>query len=88
MSLMFPYKCHMKTIAVILDDTTVQVLDELATTVTQPCSRSALVRTAIHEFVERERQRSREIQEDKILRTHGKRLIRQARALVEEQARL
>lgn len=87
MSLSLPYKCHMKTIAVILDDTTVQVLDELATTVPQPCSRSALVRTAIREFVEREHQRNQETREDEILRTHGKRLAQQARALVKEQAR-
>lgn len=78
----------MKTIAVTIDETTLQILDELTATSAPACSRSALVRTAIREFVERERRRKIETREDKILKKHKKRLALQTRALVTEQARL
>ena len=77
----------MKTIAVTIDETTLQLLDELAAASPQPCSRSALVRTAVREFAEKERQRETEAREHEILRKHRKLLARQARALVAEQAR-
>jgi metal-responsive CopG/Arc/MetJ family transcriptional regulator len=78
----------MKTIAVTIDETTLKLLDELIAASPQPCSRSALVRTAVREFAERERQRETEVREHEILRKHRKLLARQARALVAEQARL
>jgi metal-responsive CopG/Arc/MetJ family transcriptional regulator len=78
----------MKTIAVTIDETTLKLLDELTAASPQPCSRSALVRTAVREFAERERQRETEVREHEILRKHRKLLARQARALVAEQARL
>jgi metal-responsive CopG/Arc/MetJ family transcriptional regulator len=88
MTTWFSYKGGMKTIAVAIDETTLQILDDLTTTAAQPCSRSALVRAAIREFVEREHKRKLEAQEGEILRKHKKRLAHQARALVTEQARL
>ena len=51
-------------------------------------SRSALVRTAIRGFAEQQRRRTTEAHEDRILRTHRKRLARQAEAVIAEQARL
>ena len=77
----------MKTIAVTIDETTLHLLDELAATLPRPRSRSALVRMAVREFAERERQRDIEAREHEILRKHRKRLARQARALIAEQAR-
>ena len=78
----------MKTIALTIDETTLQILDELTVTASQPCSRSALVRAAIREFVEREHRQKIEAREDEILEKYKKRLALQARALVTEQARL
>jgi len=77
----------MKTIAVTIDETTLQLLDELAAASPGPCSRSALVRTAVREFAERERQRDIETREHEIIRKHRKRLAHQARTLIAEQAR-
>lgn len=75
----------MKTIAITIDEPTLKRLDELASP--GPHSRSALVRTAIREFIERERQREIEAREHRIFRKHRHRLVRQARALIAEQAR-
>ena len=72
----------MKTIAVTIDEPTLQLLDELADSSPRLRNRSALVRTAIRQFAERERQREHEV-----LRKHRKQLARQAQALVAEQAR-
>ena len=77
----------MKTIAVTIDETTLHLLDGLAAALPRPRSRSALVRMAVREFAERERQRDIEAREHEILRKHRKRLARQARALIAEQAR-
>ena len=78
----------MKTIAVTIDETTLQLLDKLRIALPQQRSRSALVRTAIREYAEREQQREIEACEREILHKHKKRLARQARALVAEQAQL
>ena len=77
----------MKTIAVTIDEPTLQLLDELAASSPQLRSRSALVRTAIRQFAERERRRESEAHEHEILHKHRKQLARQARALITEQAR-
>lgn len=82
----YGYTNNMKTIAITIDDTTLKLLDEL-TDGTSRRSRSALVRTALREFAERERRREVEAKESAILRKHRKRLARQARALISEQAR-
>jgi metal-responsive CopG/Arc/MetJ family transcriptional regulator len=84
----FSYKDHMKTIAITIDETTLKLLDGLAAALPRLHSRSALVRTAIREFAKRERQREIEAREHEVLRKHRRRLTRQARALIAEQARL
>lgn len=77
----------MKTIAITIEEATLKRLDELAMASPRLRSRSALVRAALREFLERERQREIEALEHKILRKHRRRLARQARALIREQAR-
>lgn len=77
----------MKTIAISIDEPTLERLDALAATSAQPRSRSALVRIAVQEFTEREQRRQTESQESEIIRRHRRRLGRQARALVGAQAR-
>jgi len=77
----------MKTIAVTIDDATLKLLDELTNTSLRLRSRSALVRTALREFAERERRREIEAKDGEVFRKHRKRLARQARALISEQAR-
>jgi predicted transcriptional regulator len=77
----------MKTIAVTVDEATLKLLDELTDATQRSCSRSALVRTALREFADRERCRAIEAKESEVFRKHGKRLARQARMLIAEQAR-
>ena len=77
---------NMKTIAVTIDETTLKLLDELAKTAPRLRSRSALVRTALREFAECERRRAIEAKESEVFRKHAKRLARQARMLIAEQA--
>jgi len=77
---------NMKTIAVTIDDATLKLLDQLRDGISRK-SRSALVRTALHEFAERECRREIEAKESAVFRKHRKRLARQARALISEQAR-
>jgi metal-responsive CopG/Arc/MetJ family transcriptional regulator len=76
----------MKTIAVTVDEATLKVLDELTGRSTA-LSRSALVRRALCEFGERERRRQIEAKDGELFRKYRKRLARQARALISEQAR-
>jgi metal-responsive CopG/Arc/MetJ family transcriptional regulator len=77
---------NMKTIAITIDDATLKLLDEL-TDGTSRRSRSALVRTALREFAERELRREVEAKESAVFHKHRKRLARQVRALIAEQAR-
>ena len=77
----------MKTIAVSIDEATLRLLNDLADTSSRHRSRSALVRTALREFAERERNHEIEAKEGKLFRKHRKRLARQARMLIAEQAR-
>jgi metal-responsive CopG/Arc/MetJ family transcriptional regulator len=79
---------NMKTIAVTIDEATLKLLDELAETSPRLRSRSALVRTALREFAERERRREIEAKDGEVFRKHRKLLARQARLLISEQARL
>ncbi|OGP47746.1 MAG: hypothetical protein A2X89_00530 [Deltaproteobacteria bacterium GWD2_55_8] len=78
---------NMKTIAVTVDEATLKLLDELTDTSPRPRSRSALVRTALREFAERERRREIEAKDGELFRKHRKRLAHQARLLISEQAR-
>ena len=78
---------NMKTIAVTIDEATLKLLGELADNSPRLRSRSALVRTALREFAERERRREIEAKDGELFRKHRKRLARQARLLISEQAR-
>lgn len=77
---------NMKTIAVTIDETTLKMLDELSHG-RSPRSRSALVRKALREYAEAQLRREMEAKESAVFRKHRKRLARQARALISEQAR-
>ena len=87
-SILDKYDYIMKTMSITIDEATLRVLDDLVGTASIARSRSAFVRTAIREFVEREGRRQVEARERQILRKHRKGLARQARVLIEEQARL
>jgi metal-responsive CopG/Arc/MetJ family transcriptional regulator len=77
----------MKTIAITIDEGTLSLLDEVAAAAPRKRSRSALIRAAVRDFAERERLRVIEDREREILHRHRKRLARQARLLIAEQAR-
>lgn len=76
----------MKTIAVAIDEATLKLLDALTNTSPRR-SRAALVRKALREFAERERRREIEAKDGAVFRKQRKRLKRQARILISEQAR-
>jgi predicted transcriptional regulator len=75
----------MKTIAI--DEATSKLLDELIETSSRRRSRTALVSAALRQYAERERRRATEAKDAAIFRKHRKRLARQARVLISEQAR-
>ncbi len=77
----------MKTIAVSIDEATLKLLDELTNSSSRLRSRSALVRAALREFAEREQRRAIEAKDGEVFRKHRRRLAREARALISEQAR-
>jgi metal-responsive CopG/Arc/MetJ family transcriptional regulator len=77
----------MKTIAITVDEATLELLDELAARQRGRRTRSALVRAALREYAERERRRAVEEREREIFKTHRTRLAREARALITAQAR-
>jgi metal-responsive CopG/Arc/MetJ family transcriptional regulator len=75
----------MKRIAI--DEATSKLLDELTETSSRRRSRAALVRAALRQYAESERKRATEAKDGAIFRKHRKRLARQARILISEQAR-
>jgi predicted transcriptional regulator len=75
----------MKKIAI--DEETSKLLDELTEKSSRRRSRTALVRMALRQYVARERRRATEAKDGAIFRKHRKRLARQARVLISEQAR-
>ena len=77
----------MRTIVVTVDEATLKLLDELTDTSPRLRNRSALVRTALREFAERERRRGVEAKDGALFQKHRACLARQARLLVAEQAR-
>lgn len=76
----------MKTIAITIDEETLELIDRLYASSGQFRSRSALVRAAIEDFVEQMSRRLDEERESKIVRENQELLEKQLRALVEEQA--
>ncbi len=81
----------METVAVTLDEKTLSALDALSTTRKQKGgarpNRSLLVRTAVREYLERQLRLEWEEKERAILSRHRDRLSREARALIQGQAR-
>jgi predicted transcriptional regulator len=75
----------MKKIAI--DEATSKLLDELAETSSRRRSRTALVRAALRQYAEGERRRKSQANDSALFRKHRKRLAREARALIAEQAR-
>ena len=75
----------MKTIAI--DEATLKLLDKLTDTSSRRRSRSALVRAALRQYAESARRRETEAKDGAVFRKHRRRLARQARALISEQAR-
>lgn len=75
----------MKTIAITIDEEALQLLDELPMGGRRR-SRSALIRQAVSDFVQREHRRHIEEREAAIFRKHRARLTREARALIRDQA--
>jgi hypothetical protein len=76
----------MKTIAI--DEATLKLLDALTVKSLRRRSRAALVRTALRQYAGRVRRQASEAKDGAVFRKHRKRLARQARALIAEQARL
>ncbi len=75
----------MKTIAVTIDEETLDRVDELASS-DQYSSRSALVRAALAGYVARERRLREEDRERRIIQEHKESLADELTALVAEQA--
>ena len=77
---------NMKTIAITIDEKTLEMLDELTANSPRARNRSALVCAAIQEFAQRTRRRELEAREDRMLNNRRRRLRRQAAALSAGQA--
>jgi len=77
----------MKTIAITIDEDTLTLLDRLVHPTHRARGRSALVRLAVRQYVEREQRRQAEARDGAILARHRRHLAREARALVSLQAR-
>lgn len=78
----------MITIAITIDEPTLAALDGMVPDKRHGRSRSALVRVAVQQFVEREQRHAEERREDRIFRKNREMLKRQAKALIAEQAEL
>ncbi|MXX73777.1 MAG: ribbon-helix-helix protein, CopG family [Holophagales bacterium] len=76
----------MKTIAVTIDEETLDRVDELRSSSDRYSSRSALVRAALAGFVARERRLREEDRERRIIQEHKGSLADELAALVAEQA--
>lgn len=78
----------MKTIAITIDETTLQRIDRFVTSgAPKSRSRSQVIRQAVREYVERLERLAEEDREREIFRRHRQRLARQTAALVKEQAK-
>jgi len=75
----------MKRIAI--DEATSKLLDVLTETSSRRRSRAALVRAALRQYAKTQRRRETETKDGVVFRKHRKRLARQARVLITEQAR-
>jgi Arc/MetJ-type ribon-helix-helix transcriptional regulator len=80
------YHPNMKTIAITVDEETLDLIDRLHRSSHRFRSRSALVRAAIRAFAAQEHERRSREREAQVIRENKRLLDRQLRALVKEQA--
>ncbi len=79
----------MKTIAITIDDDTLQRIDRFAAgNGVARQNRSQIIRQAVQEYLERLERLAEEERERAIFQRHRQRLTRQAAALVKEQAKV
>ena len=76
----------MKTIAISIDQPTLERIDELAKR--RGMNRSELVREATQDYIAEKEAETEEERERKIFRRHKNKLKKQAAALIGEQAKL
>lgn len=88
----------MKTIAISIDESSLAAIDRIAgeraarargavKARARKANRSAVIRSALRDFIVRRQKQEREERERVILKAHRERVRRQAEALVAEQAR-
>jgi metal-responsive CopG/Arc/MetJ family transcriptional regulator len=86
----------MKTIAISIDDSTLEDLDRIARVLQsaergsprrRTANRSKVVRAALREYVARHEREQEEQREREVFARNRRKLLRQARALVREQAK-
>ena len=82
----------MKTIAISIDQGTLDALDKLATPTgkgrsRKRANRSEMIRRAVGQFIEHEDRAQREAADRQAIRRHREDLSRQVAALVDEQAK-
>ena len=79
---------NMKTIAITIDDDTLERVDRLGGRAGQARrNRSRVIRQAVQEYVSRLERTAENEREAAVIRRHSGRLARQASALVREQAK-
>ena len=77
----------MKTIAMTIDEASLERIDQLTTKDSKWKSRSEVIRQAVHRFVAELERADEEAHEREVFRRNAARLDRQAAALIEEQAK-
>lgn len=80
----------MKTIAITIDEDTLDHVDRMAgrKRAGESTNRSKIIRTAVREYLARLERAAEEERERGILKRHARRLAREAAALVKTQAKL
>ena len=76
----------MKTIAISIDEPTLERMDQLAKR--RGMNRSELIREATHDYIAEKQAETEEERERKIFRRHKNKLKKQTAALIREQAKL
>ena len=81
------YLYIVKTIAITIEEDILKRVDQAAARRGATANRSLVIRTAVREYLARLERMADEDRERDILKRHGRRLARQAAALVKEQAK-
>jgi metal-responsive CopG/Arc/MetJ family transcriptional regulator len=76
-----------KTIAITIEEETLERVDRAAERTGATANRSLVIRTAVREYLARVERIADEDRERAILKRHAKQLAREAAALVKEQAK-